>query len=57
MDPNPNPASFPRLPSYLIHAYRGRTQDVGESQISNRMFRTHNPISWTADDKLTKADE
>ena len=43
--------------SYLIHAYRGRTQDVGSAQIRGRAFRTHNPNSWYSEDGLTKADE
>ena len=43
--------------SYLIHAYRGRTQDVGREQIGSRAFRTHNPNSFNLEDKLTKADE
>jgi hypothetical protein len=43
--------------SYLIHAYRGRTQDVGQAQISQKLFRTHNPLMWAAEDGLTKADE
>lgn len=43
--------------SYLIHAYRGRTQDVGLAQINQKLFRAHNPLAWTVEDGLTKADE
>ena len=43
--------------SYLIHAYRGPTQDVGLKQINLQMFRAHNPIAWLAEEGLTKADE
>ena len=43
--------------SYLIHAYRGRTQDVGMEQISGKAFRNKNPNMWAAEDGLTKADE
>lgn len=43
--------------SYLLHAYRGPTQDVGAKQISGRLFRTHNPNAWYAEDGLTKDDE
>ena len=42
--------------SYLIHAYRGRTQDVGQQQISKRQFRSHNPLAWVESDRLTEAD-
>jgi hypothetical protein len=42
--------------SYLIHAYRGRTQDVDARQISKQTFRTHNPLAWTAEDGLTQDD-
>ena len=43
--------------SYLIHAYRGKTQDVAMDQIAKRTFRIHNPNAWYAEDKLTKDDE
>ena len=43
--------------SYLIHAYRGRTQDVRNEQIRAGAFRTHNPNAWAVEDQLTKADE
>jgi hypothetical protein len=43
--------------SYLIHAYKGRTQDVGREQISRKAFRDHNPNSWYAEDGLSRADE
>ena len=43
--------------SYLIHAYKGRSQDVGLEQISGRSYRTHNPLAWAQEDRLTKADE
>lgn len=43
--------------SYLIHAYRGKTQDVGVEQITRKAFRAHNPNMWAQEDGLTKADE
>ena len=43
--------------SYLIHAYRGKTQDVGGEQIAKQAFRTHNPNMWAKEDGLTKEDE
>ena len=44
--------------SYLIHAYRGKTQDVGAEQIAqgSRAYRAHNPLGWTAEDGLSQDD-
>lgn len=42
--------------SYLIHAYRGTSQDVGAKQIAARAFREHNPFNMLAEDGLTRAD-
>ena len=41
--------------SYLIHAYAGRTQDVNPTQIRRQIFRTHNPIAWDKEDRLSEA--
>uniref|UniRef100_A0A7S2GRY0 Uncharacterized protein n=1 Tax=Haptolina brevifila TaxID=156173 RepID=A0A7S2GRY0_9EUKA len=43
--------------SYLLHAYRGKDQDVGEEQIQQRKFRRRNPLSWYAQDRLSGSDE
>ena len=52
-----NVTSATYVHSYLIHAYRGRTQDVRNEQIRAGAFRTHNPNAWAVEDQLTKADE
>ena len=39
--------------SYLIHAYRGPTQDVKIRQIERQEFRAHNPLAWTVEDGLS----
>lgn len=51
-----NVSGAPYAHSYLIHAYRGKTQDVGAAQIAARAFRTQNPNMWTAEDRLTSDD-
>lgn len=42
--------------SYLVHAYRGRDQDVQLMQVEHRAFRAHNPLSWEAEDGLSGED-
>ena len=42
--------------SYLIHAYRGKSQDVQEEQWTKRQFRRRNPDMWTKEDGLTPDD-